>query len=735
MTPIHRSFSSRRLRRLRSPAWLIALGAAVLSLTAAPVEIAESALAGPGIAWFEPAADIRATQPSFALDVDLAAEAPIPADWTLRPAFFDDGQRRGVTIAMPPEVDLYATGEVTGPLLRDGQTIELWNTDNYEYTKADGRRLYQSHPWVLGLRPDGSAFGLLFDTTWRSTLETGEAEVVFETEGPLFRVVIIERTWPQGVMAALADLTGRMPLPPRWALGFHQCKYSYYPDARVREIADEFRARELPCDVIWMDIDYMDGFRVFTFDPEHFPDPAATNRYLHESGFKSIWMIDPGVKLDPGYDVYDTGTAADVWVQDAQHETFVGPVWPGDCVFPDYTMPHARAWWAGLYEDFIATGIDGVWNDMNEPAVFREDTGWTMPEDNWHRGGGDLAPGPHLRYHNVYGMLMVKASREGILAANPQKRPFVLTRANYLGGHRYAATWTGDNAATWHYLKLSVPMSLSLGLSGQPFNGPDIGGFSRNADPVLYGHWIALGAFYPFSRAHSDNESDDKEPWVFGPEIERVAQTALFRRYRLLPYLYTLMHEASVRGQPVMQPVFFADPADARLRTEEEAFLLGPDLLVVPRWAHDPQLPAGNWRTVRLLGGTREDDAYQPVLHLRPGAILPLGKVVHNTTEPSLDPLTLLVSLDAAGRARGTLYEDAGEGFAYREGAYSLSHYEATTENGVVSVRLRAREGRLAVEPRRVRVELVTDEGVRVAWGSLQDGVEVPLTSVPGGQN
>jgi alpha-glucosidase len=695
-------------------------------LFAAPLKLERQASIDEGVAWFWPEGVDAGTLPSFALLEEPAETGPVPDEWLLVPSWESHDGKVTATIKLPVGAHLYGTGEVTGPLVRNGQTIELWNTDNYMYSKADGKRLYQSHPWVLGLHPDGRGFGVIFDTIWRAQLTTRDDAIVFASEGPAFRVIVIEAPSPQAVLAKLAELTGHMPLTPRWSLGFQQSKYSYFPDHEVRRIADEFRSRELPCDVIWMDIDYMDGFRIFTFDEARFPDPSATNAYLHEHGFKGVWMIDPGVKMDPGYFVYDEGTDADLWVHAAHATTtpFIGEVWPGDCVFPDYTMAETRQWWSGLYDDFMATGIDGVWNDMNEPSVFNGPEG-TMDPNAWHRGDEQLPPGPHLRYHNVYGMLMVKASRAGILAANPDKRPFILTRSNFLGGQRYAATWTGDNQARWEHLKMSIPMTLNLGLSGQPFNGPDIGGFTLGGDPVLYGHWIALGTFYPFSRAHVDNTpGEGNEPWAYGPAIERVAQTALFRRYRLLPYFYTLMEASSLDGQPIMRPVFFADPADPALRQEEEAFLLGGDLLVVPQWARHPAMPKGNWRPVQLLAGEREADGYQPQLFLRPGAILPLGEVAQNTTEAQLDPLTLLVALDADGFASGTLYHDAGDGFAYQHGQYARLRFEARrASDGSVEIKVAEVSGELSLKELSLHVQLITDEGVQEGRGSLEEGV------------
>ncbi len=639
----------------------------------------------------------------------------LPAAWAVAPAFSFSETLTRASIPVPEGTSLYGTGEVTGPLLRNGRSIRLWNTDNFNYRDDAGRRLYQSHPWVLAVRPDGSAFGVIADTTWASAIAL-DGQIEFTSEGPSFPVIVIDRESPRAVLRGLADLTGKMPLPPRWALGYQQCRWSYQPDARVREIADEFRARRIPCDVIWMDIDYMDAYRVFTFSPKEFPDPRGLNAYLHARSFKSVWMIDPGVKVDPGYRVYDSGTAADVWVHDAFGGDYRGAVWPGDCVFPDFTRPATRAWWSGLYRDFMAQGVDGVWNDMNEPAVFNV-PGKTMPRHNWHRGGGDLPDGPHAQYHNVYGLLMVRATREGIAAANPGRRPFVLTRSNFLGGQRYAATWTGDNASTWEDLKLSIPMTLNLGLSGQPFNGPDLGGFDGAPPGELWAHWVAVGAFFPFCRGHAVKGSPAKEPWAFGPAVEAVARTALERRYRLLPYYYTLFRDSSLDGLPIMRPVFFADPRDPALRAEDRVFLIGDDLLVIPKWAEQPHLPDGRWRTVSLVAGEAGADGFQPDLKVRSGAIIPLGRVVQSTAEESLDPLTLVVSLDAQGRAAGRLYEDDGDGYAYQDGNFLLTTYEATRIGDKVTVAIAHSEGRRPRPARRVVVQILTDPGTIEAEG------------------
>ena len=656
----------------------------------------------------------RKALPSFALQEQRPALGPVPAGYAPRPDFTSAAGKQIVRLKIDAGTSLYGTGEAAGPLLRNGRRTVAWNTDAFAYGEHSPS-LYKSFPWVLGLRVDGSAFGVLADTTYRCEIDLRTAgEIIFRADGPAFPVTVIHRPTPQGVVMALADLTGRIPLPPRWALGFHQCRYSYEPEAKVRAVAEGFRARRIPCDVLWLDIDYMDGYRCFSWDPKRFPDPRKLNADLHGQGFRTVWMIDPGIKAEKGYPVFDQGSARDAWVKRADGRSdYTGAVWPGACVFPDFTRRDTRTWWAGLFRDFMASGVDGVWNDMNEPAVFNtEDGSKTMPEDNLHRAdAGFGGPGPHARFHNVYGTLMVKATREGIAAANPDRRPFVLSRALHLGGQRYAASWTGDNVADWNHFNWSVPMVLNLGLSGQPFSGPDIGGFVGNGPKGaeggrLFARWMGLGALLPFARAHTAKGNIDKEPWSFGPAVEATCRAALDRRYQLLPYLYTLFHEASRSGLPIARPLWFADPVDPALRNEDGAFLLGDSLLVVlpagPERPRSAAIPKGPWRKLDLDEGFRSDDL--PGLFLKAGTILPVGPKLQFTGEGPLDPLILHVALDADGRARGTLYEDAGDGHGHLHGDYLLTTFEAVREGGEVKVRTLRTEGKRTISKRTIQV-------------------------------
>ena len=596
----------------------------------------------------------------------------------VRPRFRAQGRLSVVEMLGLERCAFYGTGEQAGGLIRNGTRKTLWNNDHFDYTERS-RNLYQSHPFVLAVRPDGSAAGVIFETTRRCDIDLRRG-VRVEVHGPSPAVTVIERADAMEVVRALHDLTGRIPMPPLWALGYHQCRWSYEPESKVREVAAEFRRRRIPCDCLWLDIDYMDGFRCFTFDREKFPDPSRLNRDLKRQGFRTIYMIDCGIKADESYDVYREGREGGHFIKDAKGAEYHGAVWPGPCAFPDFTREATRRWWAGLYKHFMATGIDGVWNDMNEPAVFGG-VEKTMPVSTRHEADAALGgPDSHARYHNIYGMQMVRATREGIAKARPKARPFVLTRSNFLGGQRYAATWTGDNRSDWNHLRWSISMALNLSLSAQPLAGPDIGGFIGEADGELFARWMGIGALLPFARAHSEKTTGPHEPWSFGEACERVCRLALERRYRLLPYLYTLFHLASTRGEPVVRPVFFADATRADLRTVDDAFLLGPDLLVMcdvhpgRREGEAASLLPG-WAPVEVATATHPD---LPRLFLRPGAALPLGPARQWTSDPVDAPVLELVCHLADGLARGFIHSDAGDGHEHQRGERCTTFVEAT---------------------------------------------------------
>ncbi len=685
-----------------------------------------------------------AALPSMALVKPLAGTGPAAAGFPVAPKFSVQNGKQVVQIAVEAGTSVYGTGEAAGPLLRNGRRIVCWNTDAFGYGD-DAPSLYKSHPWVFCVRADGTCFGVLADTTYRCEIDlrgvgTGSGEIVFRADGPGFGVIAIDRKTPEELSIALAELTGKIEMPPIWALGYHQCRYSYYPEARVREIAAGFRSRKIPCDVIWHDIDYMDGFRCFTWDKKHFPNPTKLNADLHAQGFHTVWMIDPGIKAEKGYFVYDQGSAKDAWVKKPDGKTdYNGEVWPGMCAFPDFTRAEVRTWWAGLYKDFMATGVDGVWNDMNEPAVFNTpDKSKTMPEDNVFRADADLGgPGPHARFHNVYGVLMVKATREGIMTANPEKRPFVLSRASYIGGQRYGASWTGDNSADWYHLESSIPMVLNMGLSGQPFTGPDIGGFNGDgpsgaAGATMFARWMGIGTLLPFTRAHTMKGAIDKEPWAFGPETEKTCREAIERRYMLLPYLYTLFHDAATVGLPVARPLFFADPKDPALRSEDDGFLLGDRMMVVAQCVPDrtrvPALPRSGWVKFTLPNDTKNADL--PDIYLKEGAVVPVGPVQQYAGEKKLEPLTLYAALGKDGKATGTLYEDAGEGWGFKKGEYLLTTYTVERKGDEITVATAKSEGKMARPARDVNLVIYADGKMVTSRGKDGEATSIKLSEM-----
>jgi alpha-glucosidase len=738
---------------------------------AAASPIVSESLGGRAVRFHASAAARTAAHPSYALADEKGAVGPAPAAFPVTPIFGVDEGKQSARIKITPGTSLYGTGEASGPLLRNGRRIETWNFDAYGY-QDDAPHLYKSHPWVLAVRPDGTAFGVLADTTYRCVVDTAMAsadEILFIADGPAFPVIVIDGASPQEVVMELGRLTGYMPLPAKWTLGYHQCRYSYYPESRVREIAKGFRDRSIPADVIWFDIDYMAGFRVFAFNREYFPDPKKLNADLLADGFHNVWMINPGIKArddasgtDPDeatmakwtpeftsqmraewgrfIGVRDSGLAKDVYVKTSGGTVYQGEVWPGWCYFPDYTSPRVRDWWAPFYTPFMAEGITGVWNDMNEPAVFNVQSK-TMPESNRHAGdptlkrpdgtpqGVEGAAGDHARYHNVYGMTMVKGTREGIQAANPDKRPFVLSRATYIGGQRYHAGWSGDNSANWFHVETSIPMVLNMGLSGFANYGPDIGGFMGNGDGDLFARWMGFGALLPFSRGHTGKDAIDKEPWSFGPKVEETSREALKRRYRLMPYFYSVFRESSVTGLPVARPLFFADPKDPALRSEDDGFLIGADVLVMAQVMPDrsrvPVMPKGIWREFEVSA-----DPDLPRLYVRAGAIVPQGPDIQFVNQKPLDPLVLVVSLDEAGKASGTLYEDDTDGYDYQKGDYLLTTYEATRgADGSITVNVAKAEGDRARPSRNVVVR-VLGEGGATAAGTGKDGETITVRPV-----
>ncbi|WP_412063256.1 glycoside hydrolase family 31 protein [Rubrivirga sp. IMCC45206] len=626
---------------------------------------------------------------TLAIAVDRASGAMTVTDRTSGETLVESGplaaDRVAHEVALAPADRLFGLGDKALALDRRGHAVEMWNTDAFKYQRGTDP-LYKSVPLVVK-QGDGAAVGLFYDNAYRSRFDLGASDsdqMRWEADGGALDLYVLRGPTALDVTRRYARLTGRTPMLPKWALGYHQCRYSYRSDADVREIARQFRERRIPCDALYFDIHYMRGYRVFTWDREQFPDPPGLLADLAGDGFRSIVIVDPGVKADdPEYDVYREGADRDAYVRYPDGQEVRGEVWPGTCAFPDFTDPSVRRWWGELHQEYLAQGVDGVWNDMNEPALFSvahvegsmdaETEVGTIPDHALHDFDG--AGGTHAEGHNVYGMQMQRATFEGLTRLAPDKRPFIITRASYAGGQRFGISWTGDNTATWAHLRLSVETCLSLGVSGMTVTGADVGGFVGTPTGELMARWTQVGALTPLFRNHSAIDTPRQEPWLFGDEVERVCREAIELRYRLLPVLYTALWQAATDGTPMLRPLPLVHPTDATIRaTDPPQFYLGADLLAAPVVADGQRegevyLPANPGGWYDLASGDRYGDRQTvwidtPLdripLFARAGSVVPLAPVRQHTGEPA-GRLTLHV-FPAPGHHTSRLYEDAGDG-------------------------------------------------------------------------
>lgn len=614
---------------------------------------------------------------------------------------------------MPMDEHYFGLGDKIGPLDRRGQSFRLWNTDAFRFQESTDP-LYKSIPFFITMRA-GRSMGFFLDNTWSSSFDFGRIErnlYSFGAEGGPIDYYIFYGPDPKQVVRTYAWLTGLPPLPPLWSLGYQQSRFSYEPESRVREIASRLRSDNIPADVLYLDIDFQKEHRPFTVDMDRFPHFAQFLSDLKHENFHVVIITDLHIARLPnaGYAPYDSGVAGDHFVKNPDGSTYVGPVWPGPSVFPDFTQQKTRIWWGSLYKDFLSDGVSGFWNDMNEPSIFHTPT-LTMPDDVQHRidePGFRPRTATHLEIHNVYGMENSRATYEGLLRLNSDLRPFVLTRATYAGGQRYAVTWTGDNTSSWNHLRLTTPMLLNLGLSGFGLCGADVGGFIGTPRPELLTLWTELATFQPIDRNHTNKGSGDKEVWVHGPEQESIRRRYIEERYRLLPYIYTVVEELSRTGLPVVRPLFLEFPnatADSHpldLDAGNE-FLFGPDLLVAPPpFPEQPdgyvlKLPPGIWydywtgdeirASTTDKGPPSSSPLIQPKLdtlpvYVREGSILPMQPLTQSTEETPQGPLTLRVY--PGKDCHGSLYLDDGKTLAYSRGNFLRVEFScAITQQGL----------------------------------------------------
>jgi alpha-glucosidase len=618
------------------------------------------------------------------------------------PAAFNGTEFR-VWKTMPIDEHYFGLGDKTGPLDHREIAFTNWNTDMFGWQESTDP-LYKAIPFFLAMR-HGTAYGIFLDNTYRTSFDFGKESrdsYSFGSDGGPLDYYFFYGPTPKRVIEQFTQLVGRTPLPPLFALGYQQCRYSYYPESQVREIASEFRKRKIPADVIYLDIDYQQDNRPFTINRERFPTFEKMVKDLGDEGFKLVTITDLHIAHLPGqgYRPYDEGHEHDYFVKNPDGSEFVGKVWPGDSVFPDFTRKEVREWWGTLYTDFVKMGVRGFWNDMNEPSLFETVTK-TMPLDVVHNVEGRKTD--HREIHNVFGMQNVRATYEGMLRLQPNLRPFVLTRAAFAGTERYAATWSGDNTASWNHMRLSIPQLANLGVSGYSFVGDDIGGFNGSPTPELLTRWMELGVFNPIYRNHAAKGTRFREPWVDGPEHEKIRKRYIETRYRLLPYIYTSMEESSRTGVPFMRPMFVEFPDEDAFTTNGEEFMFGPSLLVAPKvWPFvDPYsvtLPKGDWYeywTGTKVAGGKVISVDPPLdtlpVYVRAGSILTQQPVVQYVGEIPQGPLELRVY--PGPQCSGDLYMDDGNTLAYQHGDNVRVHFSCSATSNSVQVDVSAPQG------------------------------------------
>lgn len=617
------------------------------------------------------------------------------------------------------EEHFYGFGERAGLLDKRSQIKTNWTVDALDYSSIDDE-MYQAIPFFIALRPE-LTYGIFLNITHLSQFDLGATEPgiwQMQAQAPELDYYIMHGTSPAQILATYTELTGRMPLPPKWSIGYHQCRWSYETQEIVEKLAQEFRSRKIPCDVIHLDIDYMNGYRVFTWSPKRFPDPAKMIAELKQNGFKVVTIVDPGVKYEPDgdYPVYHEGLEKECFVRSADGKLVAGYVWPDKSVFPDFLRAEVRQWWGDWQRKLTDVGVEGIWNDMNEPCLADRPFGdadskhipfpMDAPQGNPEEGG------THAETHNLYGYNMARAAAEGLNRLRPKERSFVLTRSGFAGVQRWSSVWMGDNQSLWEHLEMSLPMLCNMGLSGVPFVGADIGGFAGNATAELFARWMQVGMLYPLMRAHSSMTTAQHEPWVFGEQVEAICREYIELRYQLLPFFYTLFWEASQTGAPILRPLLYEYPNDVKTYHIHDQVLLGSHLMAAPVYRPGVEyravyLPEGtwfDWWTGEKFDGNQTILAHAPVermpMYVKAGAIIPMQPVMQYVDEQSIDELLLKIY---PGQGEFTLYEDDGRSLDYQSGQFATTTYRVNNH----TVEIGARQGQFQPSYRTVRVELV----------------------------
>ena len=592
------------------------------------------------------------------------------------------GHTSAIVKKLGKEDAVYGLGDKPGCLNRRGYVYVNWNTDNPAPHVDSFKSLYKSIPFFMVLG-ENYCYGIFADNTYKTTFDFGfessEYYVVSHEKGFL-DYYFFPGEKPSDVVKKYTGLTGTTPLFQRWIYGSHQSRWGYCSQDEILGIAEAFEKNEIPCDVIHMDIDYMDGYRVFTFDKERFPDTKALSETLADKGIKLISIIDPGVKKDEAYFMYREGMEMDAFAHDAQGAVYENAVWPGTSVFPDFSREDVRKWWGEKTKILLDHGIRGIWNDMNEPASFRG----PLPDDV------KFAAGAHDEIHNIYGHLMAKATYEGLLEHDNGRRPFVLTRAAYAGSQKYCGGWTGDNHSIWSHLTLSLEQICNLSLCGMAMCGSDIGGFGSDVTPELLVRFYQAAVFAPFFRNHSAVGTRRQEPWLFDEKTRDAVRKTVRLRYRFIPYIYDLARECERTGEPIVRPLVYEYPHDKMVRNICDEYLLGKFVLVAPvtvpgKFAREVYLPEGEWydyETNEKYTGGKYILADAPLdkvpVFIRAGAILPVAEGNIQSTEDITSENTRILTYP--GQGTFIHYEDDNETLAYREGSYNAMEYTLNGE-------------------------------------------------------
>lgn len=577
-----------------------------------------------------------------------------------------------------PDEKFLGLGEKTGNLDKRGNSFVNWNSDVPAYA-VNHDPLYQSIPFFIGVH-GRSVYGIFLDNTFKTSFNFGastdEKFSSFSVANGDLNYYFFGASTVAGVIADYTKLTGRMTMPPYWSLGYQQCRWSYFPESTLMNVAQQFRDKKIPCDVLYLDIDYMDGYKIFTWNRDRFPDPRGMIGKLREMGFHVVTIVDPGIRIEKGYFAYDEGVANGYFARYPDGSFYTGSVWPGRCHFPDFTVGKVREWWGTSFNRLSEPGVEGFWNDMNEPSA------WGQSIPGIVQLGFEGRKGTLAEAHNIYGLEMSRATFEGTKKLLGGKRPLILTRAGYAGIQRYSAVWTGDNDATDEHMILSARMVTGLGLSGVSFTGPDVGGFMGNPTEQLYLRWMSMGVYTPFFRNHSAWETKSKEPWSFGPEPERKVREMIAQRYRLLPYIYSAFHASVETGMPVARSLAISYTFDEKVYwwKYQNEYLFGDNLLVTPvsstQEAARVYLPAGGWYRLssdeKYAGGT-EVTVDAPLndlpVFVKASGIIPMQSDIQYTDQKPSPTLEVHVY---NGDSRGSFlyYEDDGATYGYESGQY-----------------------------------------------------------------